>query len=306
MTGDYEIIIIGGGPAGLTAALYVAMSRRRALLLEKALLGGQIVNADRIENFPGFPSGVGGMELAELMQKQAGRFGLESSYTEVTGLAAEDAGYLVIAEDARISARTVIVAGGSEHQKLNVPGEAEFVGKGVSYCATCDANFFRDRTVAMVGGGNAAVTEALYLTRFASRVYLVHRRGELRATRVLQERAFAEPKIVPVLDTVVEQVRGDSAVRELLLHNVRTGTDSPLKVDGVFVAIGFRPNTGYLRGFLDLDPQGQVMTGARLDTNRPGVFAAGDIRSNSGRQAVIAAGDGAAAALFAEEYLRGA
>lgn len=304
MKTDYEVIIIGGGPAGLTAALYTSMARRSALLIEKGLLGGQINNADRIENFPGFPEGVRGMELADLMQKQAAKFGLESVYAEVTGLAPAGDGHLVRTEEANFAARTVILAGGSEHHKLNVPGEAEFLGKGVSYCATCDANFFREKLVAVVGGGNAAVTEALYLGRFASRVFLIHRRNELRANRILQERAFAEPKLTPVLETVVEEVKGDSIVRELTLHNIKTGADRPLKVDGIFVAIGFRPNTEYLKGFIDLDALGQVVTGARLETSRPAIFAAGDIRSNSGRQAVIAAGEGAAAALSAEEYLR--
>lgn len=304
MKDRYEIVIVGGGPAGLTAALYACMARRSVLLLEKGLLGGQIVNADKVENFPGFPEGVNGADLAELMQKQAARFGLETRYDEVTHINSEEIGYVIETSEGKVRASTLILAGGSEHQKLGVPGEAAYVGKGVSYCATCDANFFREKTVAIIGGGNAAVSEAMYLTRFASRVFLIHRRNELRATRVVQERAMSDPKITPLLETVVEEVRGDQFVRELELRNVNTGKHTILKVDGVFVAVGFKPNTAYLQGFVELDAQGQVLAGTRLDTNRPGVFAAGDIRSNSGRQAIIASGDGAAAALFAEEFLR--
>lgn len=304
MKDHYEVVIVGGGPAGLTAALYACMARRSVLVLEKGLLGGQIVNADKVENFPGFPEGVNGADLAELMQKQAARFGLETRYDEVARIIAEGKEYVVETGEGKVTASTLILAGGSEHQKLGVPGEAGYVGKGVSYCATCDANFFREKTVAIVGGGNAAVSEAMYLTRFASRVFLIHRRNELRATRVVQERALSDPKITPILETVVEEVRGDQLVRELELRNVITWKHSTLKVDGVFVAVGYKPNTEFLKGFVELDAQGQVLAGTRLDTNRPGVFAAGDIRSNSGRQAIIASGDGAAAALFAEEFLR--
>ena len=304
MKDQYEIVIVGGGPAGLTAALYACMARRSVLLLEKGLLGGQIVNADKVENFPGFPEGVNGADLADLMQKQAARFGMETRYDEVTRITADGKGYVLETGEGKVTASTLILAGGSEHQKLGVPGEAGYVGKGVSYCATCDANFFREKAVAIVGGGNAAVSEAIYLTRFASRVFLIHRRNELRATRVVQERALSDPKITPILETVVEEVRGDQFVQELDLRNVITGKHTPLKVDGVFVAVGYKPNTAFLQGFVELDAQGQVLTGTRLDTNRPGVFAAGDIRTNSGRQAIIASGDGAAAALFAEEFLR--
>ncbi len=304
MKEDYEIVVIGGGPAGLTAGLYSAMGRRATLLLEKNLMGGQIINADKIENFPGFPEGISGMDLAELMQKQTARFGLETVYAGVTGIEQANERYSVETGEGTVRATAIIVTAGSEHQKLGVPGEAEFLGKGVSYCATCDANFFRGKRVAVVGGGNAAVSEALYLTRFATRVFLIHRRGELRATRILQERAFASPILEPVMETVVEDVRGDGLVKELTLHNMKTARDRTLEIDGIFIAIGFKPNTAFVRDFLEVDGQGQIVTSIRLETSRRGVFAAGDIRSNSGRQAIIAAGDGATAALFAQDYLR--
>ncbi len=305
MKNEYELVIIGGGPAGLTAGLYAAMARRKTLLIEKSGLGGQIALAEKIENFPGFPDGIRGMELAELMERQVARFGLETRYAEVTGLASQGTHYVIKTTDGDFLTRAVILAAGSEHTKLGVPGEEEFLGHGVSYCATCDANFFQEQVVAVVGGGDTALTEALYLTRFASRVFLIHRRNEFRAARLLQERALAEPKITTVWDTVVQRALGEGNVRELELRNVKTGKVSPLKVNGLFVAIGVRPNTSFLKGVIKLDEAGQIVTDSRLATDRAGIFAAGDIRSDSRRQAIVAAGDGASAALFTEVFLRG-
>lgn len=306
MISEYDLVIIGGGPAGLTAGLYAGMARRKVLLLEKSGLGGQIAMAEKVENFPGFPDGIGGMELAELMERQVARFGLETRYAEATGLASRGQHYLINTTDGDFPARAVILAAGSEHIKLGVPGEGEFLGHGVSYCATCDATFFREQVVAVVGGGDTALTEALYLTRFASKVFLIHRRNEFRAARLLQERALTEPKITVLWDNVVQRVLGEGNVRELELRNVKTGKTASLKVDGLFVAIGIRPNTGFLKGVIKLDEVGQIMTDVRLTTDRVGIFAAGDIRSDSRRQAIVAAGDGASAALFAEVFLRGA
>jgi thioredoxin reductase (NADPH) len=260
--------------------------------------------AKRIENFPGFPEGISGMQLAELMEKQVAKFGLEIRYAETTGLVPQEFNNVVKTSEGDFSGRAVILSGGSEHVKLSVPGEEQFVGRGVSYCATCDAAFFGDQVVAVVGGGDTALTEALYLTRFASRVFIIHRRNEFRAMPLLQERALAEPKVTVIWDTVVQQVLGQEQVHGLELRNVKTGEVSSLKVNGLFVAIGVRPNTDYLRGVVKLDELGQVVTDNHLETDRPGIFAAGDIRSNSGRQAIIAAGDGAAAALFAQGFLR--
>ncbi len=305
MSSKYELIIVGGGPAGLTAGIYATMARIKTLLIEKAAIGGKIMNADKVENFPGFPEGISGMDLGDLMQRQAAKFGLEPYSAEVTEITSHDGHYRVKTTEDEFFASSVILAGGSEHNKLEVPGESEFVGKGISYCATCDANFFREQTVAGVSGGNAAVTEAHYITPIASKVFLIHRRDELRASRLLQERALAEPKITILWDTVVNNVLGQDSVQELELRHSKTGKVSSLTVQGIFIAIGFKPNTAYLQSIVMLDKIGQVLTNTRLETDSPGIFAAGDIRSNSGRQAIIAAGDGAAATLFADNFLRG-
>lgn len=302
---DYDVVIIGGGPAGLSAGIYASRSRLSSLLVEKGVVGGQIVNAELVENYPGFPEGISGFDLTESMHKQATKFGLETLTAEVTGVALTGAPKAVRTSAGDFTARAVIIASGSERQKLGVPGEAEFTGKGVSYCATCDAAFFRDKAVAVVGGGDAAVTEALQLTKFASSVRVIHRRHELRATRIVQEKAFAEPKIEFLWDSVVEEIAGKTFVDKIRVRNVKTGKTSILDVSGVFVAVGFKPNTDYLNGALPLDATGAIVTNDRMETGIPGVFAAGDIRANSIRQVVAATGDGAAAAVNAERYIAG-
>jgi len=300
---NYDVVIIGGGPAGLTAGLYAARSRLNSLLIEKGLVGGQIANAEVVENFPGFPDGVGGIEIGDLIHKQATKYGLKTTTAEVTSLEIKDGGKTVNTTEGNFGARAIIIAGGSQWQKLGVPGEEEFTGKGISYCATCDAPFFTGQSVAVVGGGDAAITEAMYLTKFAARVTVIHRRDQLRATRILQERAFAESKIEFLWDTTVDAVEGEDFVSKLKLNNVKTGGKSTLEVNGVFIAIGFKPDTGYLRGIVPMDAAGHVVTNEKMETDIPGVYAAGDIRSNSGRQAITAAGDGATAAIYAEKYL---
>jgi thioredoxin reductase (NADPH) len=299
----YDVIIVGGGPAGLTAGLYTSRGRLNSLLIEKGITGGQIVNAELVENFPGFPQGIGGYDLGELLTEQANRYGLETVIAEVTALALEADLKTVTTTDGDFTARAVILAGGSNPVTLDVPGEARLTGRGVSYCATCDAAFFRDQAVAVVGGGDAAITEALHLTKFASSVTVIHRRDALRASRILQERAFAAPQISFAWDSVVAEVEGKDFVDSLKLRNVASQSESPLAVAGVFVAIGFRPDTGYLKGIVELDATGHVVTNERMETDVAGIMAAGDIRHNSARQAVTAAGDGASAAIFAEEYL---
>lgn len=298
-----DVVIVGGGPAGLTAGIYTSRSRLDSLLIEKGLFGGQITNAEWVENFPGFPDGISGIDLGQYMRDQATGFGLETIITEATGL--ELKGDLKVAKttDGDFTTRTVILAGGSERQKLGVPGEEEFTGKGVSYCATCDAAFFIDRPVAVAGGGNAAITEALHLAKMASKVTVIHRRDQLRATKILQEKAFAEPKIDFAWDSVVERIEGEDFVQGVKLRNVKTEQTSDLEVAGIFISIGFRPDTGYLKGLLELDNIGHVITNEKMETGTAGIFAAGDIRQNSGRQAITAAGDGATAAIFAERYL---
>ncbi len=300
---DYDVVIIGGGPAGLTAGIYTARARLKSLLLEKGATGGWIVNAGVVENYPGFPDGVNGLELADAMQQQAAKFGLETLTAEVTGLNLKGEQKIVKTGEGDITARAVIVAGGSDRIKLGVPGEEEFTGRGVAYCAVCDGYFYRDVPVAVVGGGNAAMNEALELTKFASKITLIHRRDELRATKILQERAFAEPKIEFLWNTVIETIEGEDTVKKLQLKNVQTGEKSTLNISGIFVATGFRPNTDYLKNIVDLAENGTIITNEKMETNVPGILAAGDIRANSIRQVAAAVGDGAVAAIYAERHI---
>jgi thioredoxin reductase (NADPH) len=298
-----ELIIIGGGPAGLSAGLYAARSRLSTLLIERAMPGGQIVNAELVENYPGFPEGISGAELASLMERQATKYGLEISVAEVDGIEVVGEQKTVRTSEGQYHAKALIIAGGSEHSKLGVPGEEELRGRGVSYCATCDGAFFRDQVIAVVGGGNVALNDALFLTRFASKVVVIHRRDQLRATRIIQERAFAQPKIEFLWDTVVKSIEGNSEVRQLRLMNVKTEAEVLLEVSGVFIAVGLRPNTGYLEGVLALSPEGFILVNEQMETGVPGVYAAGDIRAGSPRQVSSAVGDGATAAISAERYL---
>ena len=302
---EYDVVIIGGGPAGLTAGIYTARARLKSLLIERGATGGCIVNAGVVENYPGFPDGINGLELAEAMHQQAVKFGLETLTAEVTGLELKDKQRVVKTSEGDVAAGAVIVAGGSDQVKLGVPGEEEFTGRGVSYCAICDGYFYRDVPVAVVGGGNTAINEALELTKFASRVTIIHRREELRATRILQERAFAEPKIEFAWNTVVEAVEGEDTVKKLRLKNVRNGEKSTLEISGVFMSVGFRPNTGYLKSVLTLADDGTIITNEKMQTAVPGIFAAGDIRSSSIRQVAAAVGDGSVAAIYAERYIAG-
>ena len=304
MNKEYDIVIIGGGPAGLSAGLYTSRARLNSILVEKGIVGGQIVNAERVENYPGFPGGISGLELAELIHQQAKKYGLEILLTEATGIETGGEKTIVKTAEAGLSARAVIIASGSERDKLGIPGEKEFTGKGVSYCAICDGAFFRDQPVAVVGGGDAAISEALHLTQFAARVFVIYRRNQLRASRIVQDRAFAEPKIEFLWNTVVDKIQGEAVVKELSLRNTVTGGKSALDVAGIFVSIGFKPNTAYLKGIVPLDTDGHIITNERMETKIPGIFAAGDIRHNSARQAVTAAGDGVTAAINAEKLIR--
>ena len=267
------------------------------------MVGGQIVNAEQIDNYPGFPEGINGFELGELLHRQATKYGLKTIIAEATAIELQDNQKVVKTTEGDCAGRAAIIASGSDRVKLGVPGEGEFIGKGVSYCATCDAAFFRDRRVAVVGGGNAAINEALQLSKFAAKVIVIHRRQELRATRIMQEKAFAESKIEFLWNTVVEAIEGEDFVKRLKLRQVKTGEKSEIEVSGVFVAIGFKPNTGYLKDILPLDATGAIITDSKMATEIPGIFAAGDIRSNSGRQAIAAAGDGAIAAIYAERFI---
>lgn len=303
MARKYQLIIVGGGPAGLTAGLYSARGGLKVLLIEKEVIGGQIANADRVDNYPGFPEGISGFELARLIHQQATNHGLETMSGEVTGLTSRYGSNIVNTAEGDFIAQAVIIAGGSQFRKLEVPGEGEFLGKGVSYCATCDGPLFRDKAVAVVGGGDTAVTDALSLSKFASSVKVIHRRNRLRASKVLQRKAQTNPKIEFIWNSVVTEVKGKEKLTDLVLKNTKNDTISLVAVDGVFVAIGLVPNTEYLRGVLPLDEGGYIITTELMETTVPGIFAAGDIRHNSVKQAIVAAGDGAVAALSAEWFI---
>ncbi len=300
---EYDIIITGGGPAGLSAAVYTARDRLGSLLLERGIVGGNILNAEQVDNYPGFPDGISGAELTQLMHQQATKYGLATINAEVTGIELQGQQKLVKTPEGNFTARAIIIANGAERQKLGVPGEEEFTGRGVSYCATCDAAFFREMTVAVVGGGDAALTEALHLSRFAGKVIVIHRRDQLRATRIVQEKAFAEPNIEFLWNTVVDEIEGDNLVQRLKIHEVKTGQQATLESAGIFISVGFKPNSAFLKDFLPLDAAGAVITNDLMETEIPGIFAAGDIRHNSARQVITAAGDGATAAISADKYL---
>ncbi len=299
---DVELAIIGGGVAGLTAGLYAAWSRLDAVLIERMGTGGQIINADSVENFPGFPGGIKGYELAPLIAQQAMDAGLPVVFDEALRLRATDGALLVESESETYRARAVIVTAGSTLARLGVPGEEQFEGRGVSYCAVCDGDFFRDQAVAVVGGGDSAMDEALYLAGIASEITVVHRRDELRAARTLVERARAEPKIRFRWHTTVASIDGGETVESIRLR--AAGGDETLPVAGVFIYVGLRPNTSLLGGIVELDAAGHVPVDMWMRTAVPGLLAAGDIRQQSARQLVSAAGDGATATLAAARFLR--
>ncbi len=301
-----DLLIIGGGPAGLTAGIYARRARLKALLVEKVSPGGQVLVTDLIENYPGFPEGIAGYELIDKMVAQAKRFGLEIKNDEVEKVIPGKKQGLIHVEFASresIDCRTLILATGASPNKLGVPGERELTGRGVSYCATCDGPFFRDLEVAVVGGGDSAVQEALFLTKFAKKVYLIHRRDQLRAIKVLQEKALSNPKIQPVWNTVVESIQGKDKVESLELLNRKSGEKSTLKVEGVFVFVGITPNTEFVKGVVDMDERGFIKTDQWMQSSVKGIFAAGDCRAKPLRQVSTAVGDGATAAFAAEHIV---
>jgi thioredoxin reductase (NADPH) len=300
---DYDIVIIGAGPAGLAAGLYAARSRRSTLCIEKNVTGGQIALTATIENYPGIPE-INGFDLGQAMQQQAEKYGMEMAYAAVESVQQqEDRRFLVRTSEGDYLAKALIITAGADYNRLNVPGEERLTGYGVSYCATCDAAFFKDMEVAVVGGGDAAMDEGLFVTRYASKVSVIHRRDKLRASAVLQERAFANEKMRFIWDTVVESVDGEKEVQSLHLKNVKTGAESDLPVSAVFIFIGQTPNTSFLDGLVEMDQGKHVIVNEWMETSVPGIFAAGDIRNNSARQVVTSAGDGATAAIRADHYI---
>ncbi len=300
-----DCIVIGAGPAGLTAGIYGVRAGLDLVVLEQLVPGGQVMKTWEVENYPGFADPVPGWELMERMEAQARRIGVAIESSEVTHVArADDGAYRVkLAAGAEYAAKTVIAAGGATLRQLGIPGEAEFTGRGVSYCATCDAAFFKNRETIVVGGGNTALEEAFYLTNFCSKVYVAHRRDRFRAEEILQKRILTHEKIVPVYCTVVEKISGDAKVNRVTMRNVATNAVSELDVDGVFIFVGFDSNSSYLPPSV-LNESGEVVTDMNMKTALPGLFAAGDIRAESKRQIVTAASDGAIAALEAYEYIK--
>lgn len=292
-----KVIILGTGPAGLAAGLYAARADLEPLIFTGTQIGGQAALTDRIENYPGFPDGVGGNELAELFQKNAERFGARLEYDTATEVDLSSKPIMVKTYSNSFKTHTLIIATGATPNKLKIPGEDEFLGKGVSYCATCDGWFFKDKKVIVVGGGDSALEEGLFLTRYASSVKIIHRRDELRGSAILQERAFNNPKIEFVWDSVVREIKGSEGVERVELENVKTGKRSELAADGFFVFIGHTPNTDLFKSQLELDAKGYIVVDERYRTNIPGVFSAGEACDPLYRQVITSAGMGAAAAI---------
>jgi len=301
----YQLIIVGGGPAGLTAGLYAARGRLKVLLIEKGATGGQVLVTDWVDNYPGFVEGVSGFDLMDKMTAHADRFGLEKKFATITSLElTEDIKSVTLENGEVLTAKAIILCTGAKPRKLDIPGEYEFTGRGVSYCAICDGPFYRNQEIAIVGGGNTAIQDALHLTKFASKVTVIHRRSELRATKILQEKAFCNQKIDFLWNTRVMEIRGDKSGVDSLRLRHHNDDESILKVTGLFVLIGIAPNNEILPlNHLRTDDNGFILTDDEMATSIPGVYAAGDVRSKRSRQIINAAGEGAVAELSVEHYL---
>ncbi|MCD6527113.1 MAG: thioredoxin-disulfide reductase [Desulfuromonas sp.] len=300
----YDVVIIGGGPAGQTAGLYCSRARLNTLLIERMILGGQVMITTDVENYPGFPGGITGPELMERFQTHCQEFGLQVTNGDVQTIIDEGNIKRLKVDDKEILARAVIIATGAEPRKLGIAGEKELTGRGVSYCATCDGAFFRNVPVAINGGGDTAVEEAMFLSRFASKVYLIHRRDQLRAVSLLQERLQANDKIEVIWNSTVQSCEGDnSGLTHLILENTLTKKQSKLETQGLFVAVGVTPKTQFLEGVVELDDSGYIITDTQCQTSVPGIFAAGDVRQSVLKQIATAVGDGATAASVVEKYL---
>jgi thioredoxin reductase (NADPH) len=299
----HDVIIIGSGSAGYTAAIYACRAGRKTLILAGSIPGGQLMITSDVENFPGFPEGVLGPELMEKLRRQAEKFGPEIIYDDVSFVDFSSRPFKVVAGGKSYDGKSVIIATGANAKWLGLPSETKFRGRGVSSCATCDGFFFKGKDVVTVGGGDTAMEEATFLANITKSVTVVHRRDMLRASKIMQERATANPKIHFVWDSAVKEITGEDKVTGVQLHNLKSGKDSHVNAEGVFIAIGYEPNTGFLKGKVDLDPQGYVVTRKDTETSVPGVFAAGDVRDHKYRQAVTAAADGCKAAIDADRFL---
>lgn len=300
----YDIIIAGAGSAGLTAGIYAARAGLSAIIVEKLFAGGQIARAHVVENYPGFPEGIKGVDLALNFKAQAERLGAVIESAEITGFELEGEEKKLITADKAYSAKTVILAMGAKYKSLGLRSEKKLVGSGVSYCATCDGAFFKGKDVAVIGGGDTAIEDALYLSSFANRIYVVHRRNELRAQKALQKAAMSNPKLEFIWDSELDEVLGKSVVEGARIRHNKTGELKDISVSGVFVAIGTSPETDMLRGHIDIDEAGYIIADTAMRTSLPGVFAAGDVVAKPLRQVVTAAADGAVAVYSAQAYIR--
>jgi thioredoxin reductase (NADPH) len=302
-TKNYEVIIIGGGPAGLTAGIYASRARLHTLLVESALIGGQMTTTEMVENYPGFPQGVTGDELSCLMEEQGKKFGMEIVKQEIIKVSIEEDMKVIQTHESTYRCEALIICTGTEYRKLGVPGEKEFAGKGVSYCATCDGAFFQDNKIVVVGGGDSALTEALFLTKFVKELTIIHRRDALRGTKIYQERVFTNPKIKFLWNSIVQEIKGDMIVHSIVVKNVKTGEIKEFETDGAFLFVGLAPRTQFLKGIVQMDGGGYILTNEDCETSEKGIFAAGDCRKKSLRQITTAVGEGATAAFAAQKYL---
>ncbi len=303
MTETYDVIIVGAGPAGMAAAIYTGRARLKTLILEKGMPGGQILLTDFVENYPGFPEGVVPFELMDNFRKHAEKFGAKIETDEVKEIRKEGELWHVVGNKGEYPGRAVIIATGSSYRKLGLPEEVELTGRGISYCGTCDGAFFKDREVSVVGGGDHALTEALFLTKFCTSVKVIHRRDEFRGEKIIQERIFANEKIEVLWDSVIEEIKGKDKLESISIRNVKDETIRELKIDGLFISVGMDPNTSFVKGLVEMDEMEQIKVSQKMTTSQPGIFAAGDVTNACPEQMATAVGTGVAAALAVDEYL---
>jgi len=301
----YDVVIIGAGPAGLSAAIYTGRARLNTVVIEKGVPGGQILFTDIIENYPGFPEGVNSFELIESFRKQAERFGARFLTDDILEIRKQKKNGLweIISKTNVYNARSIIIATGAIHRKLNVPGEKELTGRGVSFCATCDGAFYREKIVGVVGGGSWALTEALFLTKFAKTVKLIHRRDQFRGEKILQERVKKHDKIEILWNSIIEEIKGREKLESIVLKNVKTHESSKVELDGLFISIGADPNTGFLKGMIDINQWNEIIVKKNMKTSVDGIFAAGDVTDACPNQVATAVGTGVAAAMALDDYL---